>query len=810
MNRKDSFPTFAADPAVVAGLVLAILWFCQDLIFRGEVPFFRDLGSYFYPLRLSVAESFRARELPLWDRRLAQGFPILAALQPGVFYPPHLLLAVVPFFSGIRLLFVFHFIIAAVGTYKLVRYWKYPPAIATIGALTFSLGGTLVSLSNLLNHFQSAVWLPWVLLTWRQLLGAPSWRKFLLFTITSALQFLAGSPEFFAMSMLLLVVDCLRFRKDQGLSPMLSFSLLGGAIFLMAAICMVQILPTAELFLHSRRQHPIPTGEAVWWSLNPINLVNLFFLDREIDLGLTTGVRYFLASRAPFFITYYMGSASFLGIILCLYNCPRREKVIAGSVISAFLILALGSWTPVYPFLLHHIPWLAAFRYPEKFFFLTYAGLLFIAIRGLGYVFDRDDDRTKPTLILLGCACLFWVGAYSAALFKSAALGNLIADRTGESAASAATAGAVVSLLSNLERQVLLTVAISLLIFLAQAGKLKPWLVKILLVGVVFVDLASANKGFLFSIHPDVIVKSSDENIHQASGISRTFYYPAPNNLHPSFVSGKGSPTFRGSVALWFRNLLPNAGIFYGAEYMQEIDALARKPYTTFLIFANELEPQAQIRLLRAFNVGQVVSFQPLSISGLSLVRNFPENYSWLYKVERPVPRAYIVNRRTVEKDAMRTLQRLTNDDFDPTREVLLDREIHTGSQRSPKAKAKILRYENTFVTIEAETNDDGILVFLDSYYPGWKAYVDGRETSIVRANHFYRAVPVPRGKHRVEFKYEPLSFKIGLIISSVAVFLIVGVSIVLFFRKRRSSLRRWVPLSASDRCSPLRSPSAL
>jgi len=789
MNKKNSGLASTADLAVIASLALAILWFCQDLIVRGEVPFFRDLGTYFYPLRLSVAESFRAGELPLWDRRLAQGFPLLAAFQPGVFYPFHILLSVVPLFLGIRLLFVIHFIIAAVGAYKLLRHWRYPAALATIGALTFSLGGTVVSLSNLLNHFQSAVWLPWVLLTWRQLLDAPGWRKFLLFSVTSALQFLAGSPEFFAMSVLLLVVDGLRFRsKDEGLSPLLSFGLLGGAIFLMAAICMVQILPTAELFLHSRRQYPIPTGEAISWSLNPINLVNLFFLDREIELGLTAGVRYFLASRAPFFITYYMGSAALFGIVLYLYNCPRREKLIAGGVISGFLVLALGSWTPVYPFLLNHIPWLAAFRYPEKFFFLTYGGLLFVAIRGLGFVFDRDDDRRKATVILLGSVCLFWIGIYGAALFKSAAVGNLIADRTGQSAASAATAGALVSLLSNLERQVLLALAISLLIFLAQAGKLKPSLVKILLVGVVFVDLASANRGFLFSIHPDVIVKSSSENVHQMSGISRTFYYPAPNKLHPSFVSGKGSPTYRGSVALWFRNLLPNAGIFYGAEYMQEIDALARRPYTTFLIFANGIEPQAQIRLLRAFNIGHVVSFQPLSISGLSLVREFPENYSWLYKIEQPLPRAYIVNRSAVETDAMRTLQRLADKDFNPGAEVLLDREIAIRPQPSLEGKANILLYQNTLVTIDTEASGDGILVLLDSYYPGWTAYVDGRETRIARANHFYRAVPVPRGKHRVEFRYEPLSFKIGLFISSLTIISVIAISLVLYFRKRRSS----------------------
>ena len=78
-----------ADYASVLVLVFCILWFCQDLILYGEVPFYRDLTNYFYPLRYSLYESYRAGQLPLWDRHFAQGFPNLAAFQTGVFYPPH-------------------------------------------------------------------------------------------------------------------------------------------------------------------------------------------------------------------------------------------------------------------------------------------------------------------------------------------------------------------------------------------------------------------------------------------------------------------------------------------------------------------------------------------------------------------------------------------------------------------------------------------------------------------------------------------------------------------------------------------------
>ena len=62
--------------------------FCDGMVFSAKIPFFRDLASYFYPIKFSVAEAFKAGELPLWDRHMAAGFPIMAGFQSAVFYPP--------------------------------------------------------------------------------------------------------------------------------------------------------------------------------------------------------------------------------------------------------------------------------------------------------------------------------------------------------------------------------------------------------------------------------------------------------------------------------------------------------------------------------------------------------------------------------------------------------------------------------------------------------------------------------------------------------------------------------------------------
>jgi hypothetical protein len=212
---------------------------------------------------------------------------------------------------------------------------------------------------------------------------------------------------------------------------------------------------------------------------------------------------------------------------------------------------------------------------------------------------------------------------------------------------------------------------------------------------------------------------------------------------------------------------LPNAGLLYGVDYFQEIDALGRQPYSDFLFFANQLDFTSQIKLLRTFNVKYLVAFRSLPENGTRLTAQFPDSFSWLYQIDQTIPRAYIVNKIIAENDSKEVLRLLASAEFDATREVVLDREVPMPPALWLAATAKILRYENDLVRIATSSDNEGILILADSYYPGWKAFVDGREEVIRRANLFFRAVPLPAGDHIVEFRYEPKSFAIGLAISA-------------------------------------------
>ena len=86
---------------------------------------------------------------------------------------------------------------------------------------------------------------------------------------------------------------------------------------------------------------------------------------------------------------------------------------------------------------------------------------------------------------------------------------------------------------------------------------------------------------------------------------------------------------------------------------------------------------------------------------------------------------------------------------------------------------------------INSQLSEPGVLVLTDAFHPGWKVFVDGKEQTIRRANYLFRAVELPAGNHRVEFVYDPISFKLGLVISSLTAALFITIPLVGWLRRR-------------------------
>ena len=70
-------------------------------------------------------------------------------------------------------------------------------------------------------------------------------------------------------------------------------------------------------------------------------------------------------------------------------------------------------------------------------------------------------------------------------------------------------------------------------------------------------------------------------------------------------------------------------------------------------------------------------------------------------------------------------------------------------------------------------------MVLSEVYYPGWRARVDGREVRIHRVDYALRGVRLESGSHRVEFVYDPVSLKVGLLVTVVVLCLSGGMALL-------------------------------
>ena len=162
------------------------------------------------------------------------------------------------------------------------------------------------------------------------------------------------------------------------------------------------------------------------------------------------------------------------------------------------------------------------------------------------------------------------------------------------------------------------------------------------------------------------------------------------------------------------------------------------------------------------------------------------------------LPRAFVVHRARVIEDDEMAIAAMRDGAFLPGEEAILssgrplegaaegvDDERASASDdalarfkgrifpygRASASEVRIASYQPERIVIEAELAAKGYLILSDTYYPGWRVWVDGNEEEIHRADYLFRAVYLSKGKHLIEFVYDPASLKIGAAISLVTVF---------------------------------------
>lgn len=153
--------------------------------------------------------------------------------------------------------------------------------------------------------------------------------------------------------------------------------------------------------------------------------------------------------------------------------------------------------------------------------------------------------------------------------------------------------------------------------------------------------------------------------------------------------------------------------------------------------------------------------------------------------VERPqaLTRCFVPHRIVVMKYDRETLDLMRRQDFRPAEVAFVNEQVPIAGI-DMRGSARIIKSECEEVVVAADMETPGLLVLADMWYPGWNAYVDGKELSVLRTDYALRGVVLPPGHSDVVFRYEPESFARGVKLAVGGAMALIAWCLICYYRQ--------------------------
>jgi hypothetical protein len=152
---------------------------------------------------------------------------------------------------------------------------------------------------------------------------------------------------------------------------------------------------------------------------------------------------------------------------------------------------------------------------------------------------------------------------------------------------------------------------------------------------------------------------------------------------------------------------------------------------------------------------------------------------------------AWFIQEVQFVKDAAAEMKALDN--FDPARTAVVQEQFKpsvTAPMPDSTAVIKLIKNDHDIVNYESASSHQQFAVFSEVYYDrGWKAFIDGKESPIVKVNYVLRGLSIPAGKHAISFRFEPASYANGRRVTAISQFLLIGLilgAVVSELRRKR------------------------
>jgi hypothetical protein len=788
-RRKDTLWLFAL-------FVLLILCYSK-VLFTGKIIRAPDIINEFYWGVISAKNlgwheifSFVNNLKAGWNTEINSGFTTEGG-NSAIHLLIHLkaITFLIPAPACVAWTIVLHFFFGACGVYLYCRAINSSRFASFFAALVFGLSPEMASLINAGHVMKIATiaYAPWAFYCLEKgFLG----RRLFWFMATSvvlAIQFFNTHWQIAYYTCLsvgiygiirtlgILVSD--RERREFTVTRLLGYNLVLLAFFL--STVSMALLPLANWSTETNRgvnsganqgKGGLDREEAMSWSLPPEEtaafvIPGFFGFSRQESGPNPTNIKSYYWGRM--FITQtvsYMGLLPWFLIPLPLIF--RRDKYTWLAVIglAGGVLFSMGKYTPFYNFLYDYFPGISRFRVPKMMMFIPVISLGVLAARGIDLLLNADTRETVAfrryrtgvtavplaLLIFLGILQVgkgAWISLflerlsqptrYEEGIYLIAQRWNNLLIETGVATVLAALCAGVFSFGFRSKGAVRLVPLVLVLLYVA--------------------DVRRVNDKFMF------LVDAPEQSRFAKTAVME---YIARDSSHYRTLPMDGSD--------------PSHYVTFNIPVMFTSNPVQQMRWQQFLDGFNIFGSMPDIMNVKYLVMPTADYQQQKAALGDKFVPVFtpPDAATVVLENRAVLPKGWLVPSVIVLPDPAQRLAVFQSPEFNPAKMAMVESPppfpmagFKTAEPLPQRVRVPV--YESERIVLDAETPANSLLVLGEKYYKGWKATVDGKRAEIVPVNHVLRGVYLTPGKHRIEYVFDPLPFKIGkyLTLTSFAFF---------------------------------------
>ncbi len=722
-----------------------------------------DVLRYYIPNLLFSRDALFRGGLPLWNHREMFGMPMFATLEYGPLYPPNGLFLFLPCRAARLLTGGLHLWMFAIFMFLYLRQsLRLGTAAAVLGAVTAAFSEwSVLHLCAVPDTYNSAVWIPLVLLLADRLEDAPGPGRAAALGGALALQFFAGEAEISARTGLLLAVYCVfrmaqRFLRGKNGRRVFSTVLwFGAAAVFSLGFAAVQIFPTAELSLLSVRGPNALSFETAFSG----GLGSHAELLHQLVAGSTGGNLLFTGLPV---------------LALALFPLVRRKPAaeavffLLPAVLALELLRGSDSWVAFMYF--HFVPTGSWFQAPVRFApFLLFSIAVLAALGAQRLADDLEAAAEKRRLPAAPLLFLIFAG-----------IAAFVADR----------------LWSGFDTSLAILTFVFMGLLPAVAALVRPsgrtgcgraWTAAPALIPALALMVCA------WTCYP-----ASEFNLPKE---------PDLTGLDTAVQSFLREHALQGQrvyadYALDGGRRVPKLGPLLGIACLN-----GQSPFTLpefYARYSTCLTPRIRAKESEAGHAtstglrgglslgegaGPLLNLAGVRYLLLGLGNEFfgPPRLDWLNGLEAPPP-FHMISRNG-------DLAIFENDNAWPRAFVLQPEQPEPNFAAPPDgriAAAEITAYDAQRVAVRPPQGRAGLLVLTDQYYPGWQACADGTQRPIEQIWKNFRGVRLTGTEKEVVFRYRPWTFYTGAAVSAGTC--LVAAALVLADRRKTLHERRKSP----------------